>query len=114
MHPAPNPDGASLTVVPMPPRKTHKPRLTAEKGGIPSRVALGQGHPVVRLAQDGGEDAAESAGAVLWGGGVSGVGWGGPPHRCPTSTHLVLEVILAQVSGLGGPAISVGQGTLPG
>lgn len=45
-----------------------RPQLTAEEGGAPSRVAQGQGHLVLRLAQDGVENTAERPGAVLNGG----------------------------------------------
>lgn len=47
--------------------------------------------------------------------GTSGVSGAGVEVASPSlpSTYLVLEVVLAQVSGLGGPAISVGQSTLP-
>lgn len=41
------------------------PQLTPEESGVPSWVALGQGHLVLCLAQDGGEDAAEGPGAIL-------------------------------------------------
>lgn len=55
----------SPAVVPTPPRHTHEPWLTPKEGGIPSWIALGQGHPVVRLAHDRSKDTAECTGAVL-------------------------------------------------
>lgn len=45
----------------------HAPRaqLTAEEGSVPSGVPLRQGHLVLHLVQDGGQDTAEGSGAVL-------------------------------------------------
>lgn len=72
------------------------PQLTPEESSIPSRVALGQGHFVVRLVQDGGEDTAEGPGSIL--GGESKPGeissalrsepppWGQSPQPCLPGT----------------------------
>lgn len=64
------------------------PQLTPEEGSVPSWVALGQGHLVLHLAQDGVEDAAESPGTVLSREARSEVVLrypGTPPLQAPTS-----------------------------
>lgn len=62
------------------------PQLTPEEGSVPSWVALGQGHLVLHLAQDGVEDAAESPGTILSREARSEVGLGypeTPPLQAP-------------------------------
>lgn len=94
------------------------PQLTPEEGRVPPRVAPRQGHLVLCLAQDGGEDASEGPGAILrggeWGSGGEGSALGTPPLPSQDPTlYLVLKVVLAQVAGLGGTAVPVGQSSLP-
>lgn len=87
-------------------------QLTPEEGGVPSWVALGQGHLVLHLAQDGVEDAAEGPGAVLSRGARSEAELGHPGtllSRLPTS--LVPCSQSCTCSGLGtqwhgGPHVS--------
>lgn len=88
------------------------PQLTPEEGSVPSWVALGQGHLVLHLAQDGVEDAAESPGTILRREVRSEVGLGDPgipPLQAPTS--LVPCSQNCTCSGLGtqwrgGPRVS--------